>query len=365
MAYETIDNEKYLEYLLNNAFDFLKRSIGQFENEPKYSVINFCSAIELFLKARLLKEHWSLVISQKKEPNLKNFKDGNFYSEDFKCLIKKINNIFDGDVNQKIESCFNKLSDDRNKMIHFYHSINVPESKEKEIKNLVAKQSEAWNHLMKLFEKWDDIFLPYNEIINDLDMKMKSYERRNYLEKVYNDKKRELESLILYGYEIHVCEHCGFNSVKRTNLTTNLYVDECLVCSNKKNLVIIYCPNDSCEAKIEISDDEFPIEQIVCPTCGEIIDIECIKECLDTQIITKDNYDEISQINCAECCSPGSGIVHEDYYICLNCLNYSKVAAKCDWCNEKTIGYDNYDMLDSYISGCEFCDGSIGWHIDD
>ncbi len=365
MNYYTIDNNLYLEYLLNNAFDFLKRSIGQFEKEPKYSVINFCSAVELFLKARLLKEHWSLVIAHKSEPNWQNFKNGNFRSEDFKCLIKKINNVFNCDVSPKIENCFSKLSDDRNKMIHFYHSINVPESKEKEIKNLVTKQFEAWNYLMNLFEKWEDIFLPYTEIINELDVKMKGCKRRNYLEKVYNDKKREIESLILQGYEFHICEHCGFESAKRTHLTDNLCIDECLVCNNKKNLVIINCPNDSCGKKIEISDENISSEQIECPSCGEIIDREYLKECLDTQITTKDNYDEISQINCAECCSQSSGIIHSDYYVCLNCLNYSKVATRCDWCNETTIGYSDDDMLDSFSSGCEFCEGHIGWHMDD
>lgn len=30
----------------------------ELENQPKYAVIDFCTALELFLKARLLKEHW-------------------------------------------------------------------------------------------------------------------------------------------------------------------------------------------------------------------------------------------------------------------------------------------------------------------
>ena len=39
--------------VVRNAFDFLGRSIDELEKHPKYSVIHFYSAIELFVKARL------------------------------------------------------------------------------------------------------------------------------------------------------------------------------------------------------------------------------------------------------------------------------------------------------------------------
>ena len=50
--------------LVENAFDFLFKAISEIEGQPKYSVIHFYAAVELFVKARLMKEHWSLVISQ-------------------------------------------------------------------------------------------------------------------------------------------------------------------------------------------------------------------------------------------------------------------------------------------------------------
>ena len=43
--------------LARNAFDFLERGIGEFDKTPKYSVIHFCAAVEMLLKARLMKEH--------------------------------------------------------------------------------------------------------------------------------------------------------------------------------------------------------------------------------------------------------------------------------------------------------------------
>uniref|UniRef100_E6QVY9 HEPN domain-containing protein n=1 Tax=mine drainage metagenome TaxID=410659 RepID=E6QVY9_9ZZZZ len=42
--------------LVDNAFDFLDKAGREFKSEPKYSVIHFYAALELFLKARLLHE---------------------------------------------------------------------------------------------------------------------------------------------------------------------------------------------------------------------------------------------------------------------------------------------------------------------
>ena len=42
--------------LTRNAFDFLERGIAEFDKTPKYSVIHFCAAVEMLLKARLMKE---------------------------------------------------------------------------------------------------------------------------------------------------------------------------------------------------------------------------------------------------------------------------------------------------------------------
>src|SRR5690349_9784987 len=40
------------------------RSIHELEEHPQYSIINFDSAVVLFLKDRLLKEHWAVIVSK-------------------------------------------------------------------------------------------------------------------------------------------------------------------------------------------------------------------------------------------------------------------------------------------------------------
>ena len=54
-----INEDKLFESIVENTIDFLHQSVEELETFPKYSVIHFWSAVELFFKARLLKEHWT------------------------------------------------------------------------------------------------------------------------------------------------------------------------------------------------------------------------------------------------------------------------------------------------------------------
>jgi hypothetical protein len=54
--------------ICENGLGFVSKAIDQLWNEGspdalKYSVINFYSGVELLLKARLMREHWSLVVA--------------------------------------------------------------------------------------------------------------------------------------------------------------------------------------------------------------------------------------------------------------------------------------------------------------
>ncbi|HEX4556398.1 MAG TPA: hypothetical protein VH249_20580 [Xanthobacteraceae bacterium] len=78
----------HLSRLIENALDFLTRAIDEFEGAPKYSIIHFYAAIELFLKARLLDEHWSLIVS--KEPDRAKFESGDFVSVAFDTICIRL-----------------------------------------------------------------------------------------------------------------------------------------------------------------------------------------------------------------------------------------------------------------------------------
>ena len=62
--------DELFDSLVENAIDFLQMSVQELEKRPKYSVIHFAMSVELFLKARLLREHWSLVVSKIEKASL-------------------------------------------------------------------------------------------------------------------------------------------------------------------------------------------------------------------------------------------------------------------------------------------------------
>ena len=110
--------KKILSYLVENAFDFLARAINEFKCSPKYSVIHFSTSVELFLKARLVSEHWSLVVVKQQSVNLQQFKAGSFQSVTIKEATNKLENIVCSKLSNQTIDAFQKVADHRNKIIH-------------------------------------------------------------------------------------------------------------------------------------------------------------------------------------------------------------------------------------------------------
>jgi hypothetical protein len=110
------------ESLARNAFDFLERAIDEFDKAPKYSVIHFCAAVEMLLKARLMKEHWSLIVSKPEQANLAKFMAGDFMSVTMDEARNRIRDIAGEEITDAAFNNFRVLANHRNKMIHFFHN---------------------------------------------------------------------------------------------------------------------------------------------------------------------------------------------------------------------------------------------------
>jgi hypothetical protein len=90
--------------LVENALDFLTKAIKGFKTEPKYSMINFYAARELFLKARLMHEHWSLVVM--KEPDRDKFEAGDFASVSFEAACERLQKVVRSPIPQMAKRNF-------------------------------------------------------------------------------------------------------------------------------------------------------------------------------------------------------------------------------------------------------------------
>lgn len=79
--------------VVDNALDFFQKALEEFDKKPKYSVIHFHAAIELIMKARLLWEHWTLIITRPETANLKSFRSGDFQSVSIRDAKTRLESI--------------------------------------------------------------------------------------------------------------------------------------------------------------------------------------------------------------------------------------------------------------------------------
>jgi len=67
--------------LLGNGLDFIWSALEHLSGNPgkrelKYAVLHLCSGIELVLKERLQREHWSLIFEKLDSANQKDYEAG-------------------------------------------------------------------------------------------------------------------------------------------------------------------------------------------------------------------------------------------------------------------------------------------------
>src|SRR5580698_834322 len=106
--------KKLIAGLVANAFDFLTEAVKVFERSPKHSIINFYAATELFLKARLAREHWSLLFLKVDEANSYKLAQGDFQSVGLKEAYKRILDITGDDFPLAAFNAFDNLRRHRN-----------------------------------------------------------------------------------------------------------------------------------------------------------------------------------------------------------------------------------------------------------
>lgn len=191
-----------------NAFDFLETGISEFDRAPKYSVIHFCAAVEMLLKARLMKEHWSLIVSKPEQANLAKFMAGDFASVTIAEARMRIRDIARDEISDDAFGSFRTMANHRNKMIHFFHA-DVENNGEAKAQ-IVAVHCRAWFHLHRLLNRWDVYFRDFRKEIMRADRSMKTH--RKYLSAKFKALKPELVASRNAGAIPQTCNGCGFKA---------------------------------------------------------------------------------------------------------------------------------------------------------
>ncbi len=351
--------EKNLKAALRNlsesAFDFLERSIEEIKDRPKYSVIHFATAVELLLKARLMREHWTLVVERASDVTLDNFLSGQCKTVTQGDAIKRLNGACNENISKDAVAQFAKIAAHRNQMIHFFHEAGTTKAGQAMIEGIVKEQCLSWYYLERLLSDWGDQFEEFDTKIATVRWRMK--QNRAFLSVAFDRLKPKIEADSKAGTAFQDCSGCGYEAAAVTELSDVLFEKHCRVCGLVEAYIEIPCP-DECGEVLHIEPD---FGSHTCEECGHIVTSEELADVLDTEY--SDPTDFETPMNCAMCSGYHSVVQHHDTFICTECLATSDSAPLCEWCNERQIG--GGDMEFSYHSGCEFCEGQAGWTKDD
>lgn len=342
-----------------NAFDFLERSIDELEQYPKHSVINFYSAIELFLKARLLKEHWTLIVAKPEQADKAKFQLGDFQSVGLNEANERLTKVAaDGLLGEELK-CFDGLRKERNKMVHFAHvAQGDDEHARKEMERIVSDHAMGWLYLRRLLTgRWKGHFAAYAETIRALDERMR--EQTKSLERKFLLLADDIEAAKAAGSYFMHCPACGFESFE---VGEPVWVGEgeCKTCGFASPVTTLNCVNEAC-AKPMLLVGGYEC----CPECDHKYTPEQVGDVLaENDQLRQTDYKDPDDLSCAGCGSCGGyetvvPLVSDEWF-CTDCFDIEDYVGQCEWCT----GYSTHIPEDSYLSGCSQCEGKAG-HIRD
>lgn len=340
-----------LHQLMDNAIDFLNQSIRDLRKKPKYSVIHFHAAIELILKSRLLEEHWSLVVSPRKDPDLSEFLSGSFVSVSLDDSINRINKIIPPGLNKQQIEAFKAITKHRNRMVHFFHSTGDEKEQASKIQEIVKLQLTSWYYLhILMLQQWKKTYQPWRTKIGALDKKLRNH--LFYLEAIYDDSKPRINKGKAEGWIYTPCISCAFDASEHQGGIKEVYQSECLVCQFTQTCVQIEC--SECSHPVIFQGES----SSTCSQCQHAFDQDdLISSFIDegeAYLAVKDGGHYPFPVNCGACQGYESVVeVSENEYLCAECFDIADNYGTCEYCNDESTHIEE----DTYYSGCDHCDG--------
>lgn len=334
--------DKAFNALVKNAFDFLNVAVSEFSTSPKYSVVHFCSAAEMLLKARLLREHWTLVVQRPEQASWAAFLAGEFVSVTIDECRTRLREISGEHVDDASFAALKKLSRHRNKAIHFFHA-GVDGNRAARLA-IVSEQSQAWFYLHRLLLKWSEHFKKFQKEISAADAAMKRH--RQYLITKFDTIKDELPTGALGK-----CSVCALPAAIPEWFDDSVSLVSCAVCDHREVWVEVDCP--ACSKAAQLRGEGYSR----CTECGHQFDPDELVSFLineeDRHHAIKDGDDQFGPHNCGFCDGYHVVVQAGPKYVCAACFDISDRIEQCQWCAEYSTG----DMEHSYYSGCGICSG--------
>lgn len=360
MARPLLTYDQQFTRLCENGLGFVAKAIDQLweyssPDALKYSVIHFYSGVELLLKARLMHEHWTLIVADPNKADIDEFLNGDAQTVGQKQAVQRLKKVAKVTVPANATNSFEELRKHRNRMVHFYHPIDVNEpDRDKQREAVILEQCRGWFYLRRLLgDEWRDVFAAFQNEVDDINAAMKRH--REYLRTVYDQIRPELETAGREGATLATCSTCGFEAQLLNKIGPQEH--SCRVCLAKESFVLHLCPNEDCRKKTLLAPETCTAWR--CEHCSSSIGLDDVLH--EYTIEGKADHDEPNRSAlCTECghIPETAGTLGDgEIAFCFNCFSWPTKIEYCEWCNEPFTG----DASGTYLSGCERCDGKLGW----
>lgn len=350
-------DENVFRDLVGSAFEFMTRAIEEIEQSPKFSTIHFATAVELFMKARLMREHWALIVDHPDKASRQQFLDGRVVTVSPRQAIGRLREIADVPVSLEAQKVFEAISERRNRMIHFVHDTSDPQKHADLVNQIVLEQHRGWFHLEQLLTDWSDHLAWAEGPIDQARRGMKRY--APFLKVRFEGLEQEIKKEAAKGVRFVACRSCKLPAARSSPVSGQVAHMTCVVCEVADVLFEAPCVDDECAGIVVFTQQDLPAQ---CPVCETEFGRGDISAALDTDPSTTDNYLEQVPINCAYCLGYHSVIKHYQAFVCTECLEVDEHMAVCEFCHDGQIGGGSLEH--SYGDGCEFCDGALAWAKD-
>lgn len=109
---------------LENGLDYMESAVEHLQGNPtsrdlKYAVLHLAAAIEVLLKMRLVREHWSLIFEDVRAATLAKYNGGDFKSVGAMDALTRLTNIASISISEGGEIRVRAIVDKRNRLQHF------------------------------------------------------------------------------------------------------------------------------------------------------------------------------------------------------------------------------------------------------
>lgn len=343
----------HLDRIIRNALDFLDKSIAEFDSAPKYALIHFYAAVELFLKARLFHEHWTLIVDSPTKASVSRLRKGDFNSVQLQEAISRLRNICESPLPKLSQECFDEIREHRNRVVHFHNSDAQQDQDLGQLKDHVAALiCKGWFYLHNLIAvDWGAVFSQWERQIAEIEAQLRKQSK--YLEAKWNEIRKDIEREAADGSQFISCPGCDLPAMSADQFPEP---GTCLVCTLCQIVVPVRCP--------ECRSQNFLVTEGVgeCASCETPILPDHVWQTLVDSSHIDDLGDHMEETDlhgsCGECGGLETLIYLISGWFCTQCFVFwdDEEVRRCEWC----LGYNSLLPDDSMLTGCLICTGHLG-----